>query len=197
MNLYLNFSDGAKFADIARNLVNGLGYGEKFNFWSGEIFSLIKNSLFSSYSIPPVMPFSIALFFKVFGVNDFAVIATSFLYFVLTIVFVFLLSKKVFKSSLTAWLSAITVGFNYNLINYAISGASESPFIFEIVATAYFISLKKRWADCIAVLFLILLYFTRPQAFIYILGFILYYLSIHLSNTKAFLSSLVLDSSDS
>jgi 4-amino-4-deoxy-L-arabinose transferase-like glycosyltransferase len=173
--MFLHFSDSAKFADVARNLVNGLGYGSNFSFWSISIFGLIKTTVFSWFSTPPIMPFSIAVFFKIFGVNDFAVIATSFFYFLLTLIFVFLLAKKVFKSNLVGVLSTLAVGFNYDLINYATSGASESPFIFEIIAASYFISLKKKWSTIMAFLFLVLMYFTRPQAFIYITGIIFYW----------------------
>lgn len=46
----------------------------------------------------------------------------------------------------------------------------------------YFASIKKKWANVVTVLFLILLYFTRPHGFIYIAGIILYWL---LNNFKA------------
>jgi 4-amino-4-deoxy-L-arabinose transferase-like glycosyltransferase len=178
--VYLSFSDGAKFADIARSLVHGLGFTTTFNFWSGNIASWIS----------PVMPFSIAAFFKIFGVTDFAVIATSFFYFILTLAFVFLLAKKVFGSKLVAVLSMLAVGFNYDLIKYATSGASESPFIFEIIAGAYFISSRKKWGTALGVLFLVLMYFTRPQAIIYILGLVIYFLFLNFSWKKATLFSL-------
>ena len=45
--MYLNFSDAAKFADIAKNLLNGLGYGSNFSFWSPEVFGLLKDKIFS------------------------------------------------------------------------------------------------------------------------------------------------------
>lgn len=175
-NLFLNFSDTAKFADVARNMVSGLGYGAKFNFWSGDIFNLIKTGLFPSPDISPVTPLSIAFLFKIFGISDFAVVATSFFYFLLTLIFVFLLAKKLYKSNLIASLSLLAVAFNYDLIHYATGGASESPFIFEIVAGFYFLSLKKRWATFLGFAFMALLYFTRQQAFIYIAGLILFYL---------------------
>ena len=184
---YLSFSDGAKFADIARNIVYGLGYNGKFSFWTSGIFDLSNKLVFSSLWTPPLMPFSIAAFFKMFGVNDFAVIATSFFYFILTLIFVFLLAKKIFKSNLVGILSALAVGFNYDLINYATSGASESPFIFEIVASVYFLALKKRWTTVVGFILLVLMYFTRPQAFIYIAGLILFYLLSRLNAKKAML----------
>jgi 4-amino-4-deoxy-L-arabinose transferase-like glycosyltransferase len=187
MNLFLSFSDSAKFADIARNLISGLGYGGSFTFWSNSVFGNLKN-IFSQPWTPPVMPYSIAVFFKIFGVGDFAVIATSFFYFILTLIFVFLLGKKIFKSNLIGILSTLAVGFNYDLINYATSGASESPFIFEIVAASYFVSVRKKWATVVAFLFLILMYFTRPQAFIYIAGIILYWLLLNFKPKKALIS---------
>lgn len=183
--MYLSFSDSAKFADIARNILSGLGYGASFSFWSSKIFNYPKSVMFPSINVPPLMPFSIAFFFKIFGRGDFAVVAASFLYFTLTLIFVFLLGKKVFKSNLIGVLSTLAIGFNYDLINYATSGASESPFIFEIVAAAYFASLKKRWASVVTVLFLILMYFTRPQAFIYIAGIILYWLLLNFKKKRA------------
>jgi len=174
--MFLNFSDSAKFADIASNLINGLGFGSNFSFWSSTIFESIKNNVFSAMGISPAMPYSIVGFFKIFGVNDFAVIATSFFYFILTLIFVYLLGKKIFKSKLVGALSTLAVGFNYDLIHYATNGASESPFIFEVVAGLYFASFKKKWANVVTVLFLILMYFTRPQAFIFMAGLIIYWL---------------------
>jgi 4-amino-4-deoxy-L-arabinose transferase-like glycosyltransferase len=177
INLYIKFSDSAEFADIARNLISGRGYDTTFSFF--------LKPLFTGMWIPPVMPLSIAAFFKIFGVSDFAVIATSFFFFLLSLIFVFLLAKKIFRSNLVGILSTLAVGFNYDLIHYATSGASESPFIFEIVAATYFVSLKKRWATIISFSLLVLSYFTRPQAFIYIAGIILYMLLINLKSMKA------------
>lgn len=177
MNIYLFFSDAAKYAIIARDLVQGSGYATDFSFFIDK--------LFTAQWISPLMPYSIAAFFKLFGVSDLAVILTSVFYFVLTLIFVFLLAKYIYKSRLIALLSTAAVGFNYNLVQYATGGASESPFIFEIVAASYFVSLKKRWASAIATLILVLMYFTRPQAIIYIAGTILYWLFLNFKTKKA------------
>lgn len=193
---FLELSDSAKFADIARNLVNGLGFGSGFTFWSYSVFEFIKLNIFTISWTPPVMIYSIVVFFKIFGVNDFAVIATAFFYFILTLVFVYLLGTKLFKSlsahvgKLVGTLSTLAFGASYDMIHYATNGASESPFIFEIVAGIYFASLKKKWANVVTVLFLILLYFTRPQAFIYIAGIILFLLLENFKLKKAMLSFL-------
>jgi len=184
---YITFSDAAKFADVARNLVNGLGYVSSFSF-SGSLASGQLAHFFSTMSlILPVMPLSIAGFFKVFGIGDFAVIATSFFYFLLTLIFVFLLAKRIYKNNLVGILSTLAVGFNYDLIHYAVSGASESPFIFEIVAATYFVGLKKKCATILAFVLLVLMYFTRRQAFIYIAGLVLYYFLSRFKTKKAIL----------
>jgi len=163
--LFLNFSDSAKYADIARNILAKSGSISNFNFWGTNNANWIQ----------PFTPYSNALFFNIFGVNDFAVIATSLFYFSLALIFVYLLTNKIFKNKLTSFLATIAVAFNYNLINYATSGASESPFIFELLAGTYFLSLKKWWGNAIGFVFLVFLYFTRPQAIIYIFGLALYY----------------------
>jgi 4-amino-4-deoxy-L-arabinose transferase-like glycosyltransferase len=189
---FLTFSDGAKFADIARNIVMGKGYGTIFSFWSTGVFDSIRNILFESVQVPPVMPYSIAAFFKIFGVNDFAVIATSVFYFVLLLIFVFLLGSKLSKSKLVGLLSTVAVGLNTDMINYATSGASEMPLMAEIVASAYFLSLKKKWANIVGFVLMILMYFTRPQGFIYIAGLILYFLLLNFNWKKALITFLVI-----
>lgn len=185
MDLFLQFSDSAKFADIARNLISGFGYGSNFSFWSSNIFELIKAKIFSTPSVPPVTPFSITLFFKIFGINDFAVVATSFFYFILTLIFVFLLSKKIFNSKLVGSLSTLTLAFNKDMIDYALQGGSESPFIFEIVLACFLVSLKKKWANVALLFVLVAMYFTRPQAFIYIAGVVLFWLLTNFNYKKA------------
>lgn len=174
-HFYLTFSDGAKYADIARSVIQGSGYSSSFNFWGAN----------NAQAILPGMPLSIAVFFKIFGVNDLAVVAASAFYFLLSLIFVFLLAKKVFNNNLVAFLSSLSVGFNYDFINYATSGASESPFIFEIVAAFYFMTLKRKWATVVGFVLLVLMYFTRPQAIIYIFGLLLYFCLTNFSLKKA------------
>lgn len=177
----LTFSDSAKFADVARSIISGQGFESSFNFW-GTI---------NSQWIQPVMPYSIVVFFRIMGINDFAVLATSLFYFILSLIFVLLLAQQIYKDKLVSILSTAAVGFNYNLINYAISGASESPFIFEILAGTYFLSLKKWWGNTFGVIFMVLMYLTRPQAIIYILGLVLFYFLYNYSWKKGALYSLV------
>lgn len=185
-NGYLPFSDAAKVADIARNMISGLGYNGKFSFWSSGIVNLSQKAAFPSPWMPPLMPFSIALAFKIFGVSDFSVMATSSIYFVLLTLFIFLLGRKLF-GNLVGTLSAVAVATNIDFLNYATNGSSESLFTVEIVAAVYFISLKKKWATAISFLLMAFSYFTRPQGFIYIAGLLFYWLLINFKTQKALL----------
>ncbi len=65
---FLTFSDSAKYADLAKSIVLDNGYLPLFNFWGGN----------NAINIQPFTPYSISVFFKIFGVNDFAVMIQSF-----------------------------------------------------------------------------------------------------------------------
>lgn len=184
---YLTFSDGAKFADIARNMYYGFGFNGNFSFWNKDLIDLSIKSVFPSPWVPPLMPFFIMIFFKIFGISDFSVIATSFVFFILSVLFTYILGRKLF-GKLVGLISAVAVLFNESLILYGLSGASEPILIFEIVATAYFITIKKKWATILASIFMVLMYFTRPQGFIYIICLILFWLLVNFKLKKAILS---------
>lgn len=182
-NGYLTFSDTAKFADLARNILKGVGYKNSFSFGTSNIFES-QETMFPSPWIPPLMPFSIVLAFKIFGVSDITVLATSAVYFLLLIVFTYLLGKRIF-GTLVGLLTAFALSANIDFLNYATNGASESLFCAEIIASTYFLSLRKKITTLVGFILMALMYFTRPQGFIYISGLILYWLLLNLKIKKA------------
>lgn len=187
---YLHFSDAAKFADIARNIVSGHGYRANFSFFSPSLFKQSRDMLFVARGIPAAMPLSIAAFFSLFGVLDSSVIFTSGLFYVLLVLVTFALGKKLF-GNLIGFLAGVAVASNLNFLDYATSGASESLFALEVVLAAYLILLQKRWATIASFLVLVLLYFTRPQGFIFIGGFILLWLLLRFKPKNALLMFLL------
>ena len=98
--MYLTFSDGAKFAVIARNLFNGNGFITDFSFWGSPFFG--------TSGVPYLVPQIMNLFFKFVGVNDLAVVSFSFFFYLLLIIFVFLLGRKLF-GGLVGVISALAV----------------------------------------------------------------------------------------
>ena len=175
-SIFLTFSDGAKFALVAKNLFLGNGFATDFSFWGGN--------LFATGGISRLVPYSILPFFKLFGVGDFAVIASSFFYYLLLVGIIFLLGRKLF-GSLVGALSALVVLANLNFINYATSGASEPLFTFLMVLSAYFLILRKRWATATSFVVMAAMYFSRPQAVIFIAGLILFWLILRFGLKKA------------
>jgi len=180
---YLSFSDSAKFADIARNLVNGNGYNSNFSNFASEGLGLAQPVTVSRW-VPPAMPLAIAGIFKLFRTSDLSVIATSSSFYLLLILTTYLLGKRLF-GNLVGLLAAIAVAFNPNFLDYAVSGASETLFAFEIVLAAYLFILGKKRANVFGFLVLILMYFTRAQAIIYIFGFLLLFFLLNFPIKKA------------
>lgn len=184
MNLFLTFSDGAKFADIARNLVNGNGYSSNFSFFSTGIFKVLGNNLFSASGTPVAMSYAISIFFRIFGASDLSVIFTSVFFFALLVLATYLLGQRLF-GKLVGALSAIAVVANKDFLNYATSGASEPLFTFLAVISLYLILLKKWWTNILFFTSLALLYLTRPQGIIFIGILLLAWLLINFKVKKA------------
>lgn len=178
----ISFSDTAKFALIGREILTSGEFLTTFNFWNPNFFN--------TYGILPVYPYILSFFFKFFGIGDNAVLATSFSFFFLTAVLVYLLTSKLF-SKFVGILASIVFLFSPQMIEFAKSGASEIVFIFEILLGLYLITFKNKWTNIAAVATMFILYFTRPQAFIYILGLIIFYFFGNYNQKKAFVYSLL------
>lgn len=172
---YLSFSDAAKFALIAKSLVLGNGFSTSFSFWGGN--------LFATTGISTLVPYLVSYFMRLFGVNDFAVISFSFFFYLLLVISVFLLGRRLF-GNLAGILAAVAIASNMSFINYALSGASEPLFAFEVVLGSYLLVLRRRWATMLAFLVMVAMYFTRPTAFIFIAGLTLFWLLLHFGYKK-------------
>lgn len=192
-NGYLLFSDGAKFADIASNLVEKNQYGSSFSFFSKKVFKHSKDGLFTSRGVPLLMPYSMALFFKLFGVSDLSVMLTSSFYFLGLVLAVYFLGKRLY-GPLVGFLSAIAIASNINFLDYATSGASETLFSFLVVTSVYLLFIKSKWRNSLFVINLISLYLARPQGvlFIFVLVFAWFVKKFSFAKAAKFLIFFVL-----
>lgn len=180
---YLSFSDAAKFADVARNIVQGTGYISSFSNFASKALGLDYLLPVSRWT-PPAMPLAIAGAFKVFGISDLSVMGTSSFFHLLLVLTTFLLGKRLW-GNLVGLLAGMAIAFNPNFLDYATSGASETLFAFEIVLAAYLFILGKKRANVFGFLVLILMYLTRPQAIIYLFGFLLLFFLLNFPTRKA------------
>ena len=170
---YLTFSDAAKFADIARNYVSGQGFGSSFSPWSLKALELERIWPVSWGS--PLQPLLLSIAFKFLGVKDWVVILTSGSFYLAGAVGLYFLGKKVF-SDLVGIFASLAFIFDPVMLDYATSGASESFFIFELILAALLIVVNKKVSLFFGFLVLLLSYFTRPSAAIYIFGFVLFFI---------------------
>ena len=181
---YLTFSDAAKFADIARNYVSGKGFGSSFSPWS--LGAVETKGIFPVSWGSPLQPALLSIAFKVLGVKDWVVILTSGFFYLLGAMALYYLGKRIF-STLVGVLASLAFIFDPAMLNYATSGASESLFIFEIILAALlfycaatsFAYLNSKVSQFLGSLVLLLMYFTRPSAIIYIAGFIFLFVLLH------------------
>ena len=179
---FLTFSDSAKFADLAKNIVLGRGYGASFGLFDTRIIDAFNGHLLLT-NIPPSFPFSISIFFRVFGITDYSVILSSVTVYLAGAITLYFLGKKVF-GELVGILASLAFIFDPAMLNYATSGASEPLFIFEIILVALliycaatnFVYLNSKVFQFFGFFVLLLMYFTRPSAVIYIFGFALFFI---------------------
>jgi len=169
---FLTFSDAAKFADIARNLITGKVYGVNFAFFGAK--PEITNGLFSTV-ILPAYPLFLMQSFKFFGISDFTVVLTSGVFYLAGTMTIYFLGKKVF-GELVGILASLAFIFDPAMLDYATSGASESLFIFEIILAALFFYRNTKVSQFFGFFILLSMYFTRPSAIIYIAGFVLFFI---------------------
>jgi len=163
----------------------GRGWGTSFSFFGPRIFGNLAKPLFPANGILPITPLSYVLFFKIFGISDFAVIATSFFYYLLLLISTFFLAKKL-GGRIAGLLAFLFVAFDNAVFEYAKSGASEIILMTEAVLAFYLVSLRKKSANLLAIFLFFIMYLTRPQALIFILGILLYFLLLNFKPKKAF-----------
>lgn len=175
---YLTFSDAAKFADVARNIVSVKEYGSKFAFFSNLSLPLSASGLFSAARVSPLIPLTISIAFKLFGVTDQSVIIISALFYCLIAPLTYLLARNYF-GRLVGLLSAISVAANPDLLQYGVTGAAEPLFICELIAALILFSPKNKFAHGAALVILLAMYFTRPQAPLYIVPILVFAYILH------------------
>jgi len=123
--------DEAWYASIAKNiLISGNWLSTSFN---GKPF----------YDHPPLGFWLMALSYKIFGVNEFAVRFPSAFLGLLTIVLVFFISKKLFENDYVGFVSSLVLGTSVWYVLRVRSGNLDSILLFFYALTVYF-SLKAR-----------------------------------------------------
>ena len=184
MNIWLQFSDAAKYADIARNIVNGKGFVSSFSFFREDLFNY-TGQYFSGSSVPKLYPYLLSIFFRFFGVNDPSVLLLSWISFILVLIVGYLFARKLF-GKLAALIFLLSLAFYINLIEFAHTGASEMFFILELLMSFYLITFKDMRIQAGGLIVSLLMYFTRPQAILFMIPVFFYFVIRNFSFKRAF-----------
>lgn len=175
----LIFVDAARYADIARNILENGQFRSHFSFPS----PFLPNENGWQYNLPPVPSFAVAIFFKLFGISDWSAIIQSFFFFLLGIPLVYLLAQKLFNTK-AAIFSALFYMFTPQLLSYATDGASEPIFIFELLLISYLIVKGRKWSLLFAGLIMGLSLFTKLQSYLFVPIFLFWVYLINRDNLK-------------
>lgn len=179
----LSFSDGAKYATIARNLVEKDRYLSDFTFSVKSAMKITEFGRFPALWTSPAVSYLYSFYFRILGVNDNSIILGNSFLFLFLVLFTFLLSRKLFDNK-TAILSSLSVALSTTVINYTLSGATEIVFMLEIILGMYLISFKKKWLDFLSAFVLVVMYYTRPQAIIFVLPLFTYWYFLNKKKIK-------------
>lgn len=175
---YLEFSDGAKYASIAKNYVEGRGLSNSFSFFYSNLIVDPNSNTFNLSGIEPVYPLVMSLTFKLFGINDNSVILTSSIFLFTTSLLIFLIAVQ-FNKKFLGLLAGISILLDINFGTYSIGGGMET-FFTTLILFLFWLILKQRMiTDYLAILVSLVMYFTKQQAFIYITGALLLYLLLN------------------
>jgi len=180
---YLTFSDSAKYADLARNIATGRGYGVSYSTFSNALLNLTKDNLFSAYWMSPLMSFAFLASFKALGISDLSVITTSSIFYLGIVTMVYLIGNKLF-GRLVGFLSAVAVAANVNFLDYATTGATETLFVFGLLLVFYLFILNNKWTNLFGFLSFIPIYLARPHAPIYLIVLLAFFLYLNLKDNR-------------
>lgn len=170
----ITFSDAVKFADSARNVLSGEGRLIHHSFFCARCLEHFSEGELFSPGFLPVITYAYAPFIYLFGSSDTSILYASVFFYLWSLVLTFLLGKKLFNSSV-GFLASMIVATNPQLLELATSGASETLFIF-LTLLAFLIAQSKSKIKYLSFIFLVLIFFTRHQAFIVIGGFLFFWI---------------------
>ncbi len=165
----LVFPDAQHYASIARNIVRGDGY--LVNLISPATFTCMGENVFNSSSNPLLLPYLLALFYKIGGVSGQISALSSGLFFVISVFPLYFLSGKLFGRLTAITASAIYI-FEPTLLEFSISGLTEPVFIFFLLTAflflVFFIEDGKVYCGFLSGVFMGLCRLTRFNAGVFI-----------------------------
>lgn len=165
--MYLNFSDSVKYAELAKNISLGLGQIIHHSFYNSNLLGQISFPA----NFPPLTPYLLSFIFKLFPATDQTVIWSGYFIFAVLILGIFFLGRKL-HSTLVGLVSAIFLGLNTNLLNYAHNFSTELIFSGLLIVFLFFY-LNRGLLKILSLIPLVLMFLTRQQTILFAMAVVL------------------------
>jgi 4-amino-4-deoxy-L-arabinose transferase-like glycosyltransferase len=178
----LTFSDSAKFAQAALNLIRGQGLQVSHSLFSSQLLSSFSPGTLFPVSFLPLPSWILSFVFKFFPATDNTIAFIGLKFFLLSVLLVFFIGKKLHsvKAGLvSATLFLSTIFFQ----EYAHNFASEILFIFEILLFVYLLLLPKKF-KLLSLIPLAAMFYTRQQASVFLGSFLIALLFVFITKVK-------------
>lgn len=169
---FLSFSDSAKYAEAAKNLISGNGFIINHSFFDPNALSAFQVGQGYPAGFLPGTSYILSLVFKIFGASDTSIFFTGLVFYLLIAALIFLIAKNIggIKAGIIATLLfASSLFFHDYLRNFS----SEIPFILEILLAVYvYLVVKNKYLKWIGLTLLFLAGIkTRQQISVIALSF--------------------------
>lgn len=147
----LGYPDAFQYASIARNLINRAGY--LVNMTTPFNVAHMGDDLFYPVMSAPLFPIIIFIFYKIFGVREVIPVVISGIFFILSIIPVYLISNKLFGKTAAVIISVAFI-VNPTILEFSILGITELTFVFFVLFSFLFLILYLKNNDCFYYCFL-------------------------------------------
>ena len=171
LNYYQEYGDGLDYAQIAENVYSSKGMVTKtyplfgLNFLQAR--DLIDKEWPNLHRFP--MPiYMTALMFRLFGVNNFAVAIWPGLLYVLSIPLLYLLSRRMLRSTLNALFLTAIVMLNPIILRYSIANTTEMASILLFLLLIYVLQTSCGYKYLLAGLILGVFYYNRYNIILFV-----------------------------
>lgn len=144
--------DGCTYASCARSILNGegnlAGWAPALNYGNFHQGVIVEPMAGFGSSGSYLWALVLAFFFLILGVSDFTVAIAGGFFFIATVPFIFLATKRLFSHKAGHFACAIYI-FNGALLSYTLKGMTEPLFLFLMVGAIVFALGEKKFQSSI------------------------------------------------
>lgn len=161
-NLFLTFSDSAKFAQAALGYIKGGNFEVSHSFFSLKLLSSFELGSQFLANFLPLPSWLLSFVFRFFPATDTTIAIFGLVFFFLSALLIFYIGKKLYSAK-AGVISALLFLSSMFFQEYALNFTSEILFIFLILLFIYLLLLPKK-LKLLSLIPLFLLFLTRQQA---------------------------------